>query len=690
MYRIDKLAVLLLSFAPGLGVLSSCTGSSPDRDDSRQRRVLILGVDGMDPVVLRELSDAGRVPNFTRVIDLGSFKPLATSIPPQSPVAWSNFISGAYPGTHEIFDFIHRDPNPRQGPAILPYLSTSKTLPPQRDWAISVGGWRIPLFGGRTQLLRQGGAFWDHLAAHGVDTVIYRMPANYPPPEVDHAGRFRCLCGMGTPDLLGTYGEFTFFTPDAPREGRTVGGGKFVRLRVRNHRATASLSGPDNFLRRPDRRGNSPPMSVEFELVRDPQENVAKITVGDKIVLLNEGEWSRWISVEFKTEITGSMALSAMRLPTSMSAMVRFYLKQVHPKLEVYVTPLNIDPLGPVIPISTPGDFSRVLAQACGRYYTTGIPEDTKALRSGALNEDEFLAQVRMVLDERITQYRYALEQFEHGCLFFYFGHIDQLSHIFWRDRDPQHPGRVPEEAVKYATMIEDAYVEMDALLGEALEVLNDDDTLIIMSDHGFTSFRRGFNLNSWLIDNGYLTVVNPSERARYTYLDGVDWSKTKAYALGLNALYVNLAERETHGVVRPGQEQKQLLAEIAQKLLNVRDTDGSRVIETIYLVDDIYPNADPAIAPDILVGYADGYRASWATAEGGMPFELFEDNLDRWSGDHCVAAHLVPGILVTNRKLRVEDPSLIDLAPTILVEFGVEPPPEMVGRSLFDDAGRP
>ncbi|MHC4218802.1 MAG: alkaline phosphatase family protein [Planctomycetota bacterium] len=682
MRRIVELIALAGVLATAWLSAPGCSGSA-DTDVDRDQRVLILGVDGMDPRLLSGLMAAGRVPNLSRLAADGSYRVLDTSAPPQSPVAWSNFICGADPGTHNIFDFIHRDPAPEHpGLAVEPYLSTSTIEPPKRDWAISFGDWQIPLFGPKNVLLRRGGAFWDDLIQHGVQTVVYRMPANYPPPEID-GKHFSCLCGMGTPDLLGTYGEFTFLTPDAPLGGRMVGGGRFSRLRLRNHRGTGKLVGPQNYLRKPDSRGSVPDLTAEVEVVRDPKASVAKITIGDELVLLKEGEWSDWVPVVFETGIPGSTVLGAMQLPTSIQAMVRLYLKSVHPKLELYVTPINIDPLKQVTPVGVPGDFPREIAEACGRYYTTGIPEDTKALRSGALTEDEFLAQVEILKQERIKQFRYALESFDRGCLFFYFGHTDQLAHIFWRDRDPGHPAHDAEEAKRYGSVIEDTYIEMDGLVGEALAALDDNDTLIVMSDHGFTSFRRGLNLNSWLIDAGYMTMIDGVSQEQSVYLAGVDWSKTKAYALGLNAMYINQAGREREGSVPPG-ARAALLQELSEKMREIRDTDGAPVIDTVYVVDEYYPNADRNIAPDILVGYADTYRASWSTAEGGSPLDLLEDNHDRWCGDHCIAHEIVPGILVTNRSVTVDDPNLTDLAPSVLNLYGIPAPEEMTGRVLF------
>ena len=674
----------------GRTFLATGNAASKIPAEVRNHRVLVLGVDGMDPVLLQNLFDAGEMPNFAKVAAQGSFKKLGTSMPPQSPVAWSNFICGSHAGVHQLYDFVHRDPNPTDSPlAIRPYLSSSRTIPPESDAVLNLGKWRIPLEGGETQLLRRGGSFWDELVAQGIDTAVYRVPGNYPAPSAAGPGPWCCMAGMGTPDLLGTYGEFTCFSSDTPWSGIQVSGGRFTHLDVRGHYAEAILTGPPNPLQGPDLRGKVPPLEAVVRITRDPSAKVAKLEVDDQIVLLNEGEWSDWVRVRFETGMPGTTVLNATGFPATIPAIVRFHLKQVHPELRFYVSPLNIDPTSPVTPISAPNSFAAQVAGACGLYYTAGIPEDTKALRAGALNEDEFLAQTRLIIEERYQQYHHALKNFKRGLLFYYFGHTDQLAHMFWRDRDPGHPGRVPEEAERYGTVIEDTYREVDVLLGETLETLNEDDTLIIMSDHGFTTFRRGFNLNTWLLEQGYLYLRNLHPNAEPPELTelglgDIDWSRTRAYALGINSLYLNLSGREKHGIVQQGEEQEALLRELTEKLRAVRDTDGSPVVNNVYDTEKLYAGADPEIAPDLLVGYARGYRASWSTVLGGFGKTLLEDNLDRWSGTHLIDPVLVPGILVTNRKVVVEDPTLSDVAPTILREYGITPPVEMTGRPLF------
>ena len=694
--------LVLIAFAFGGIIVATLWSRSPNATGRDRARALVLGFDGMDPKILRGLMDAGRMPNFTRLAEQGGFVPLETSMPPQSPVAWSNFISGTHPGTHQIFDFIHRDPDPGGGPAVLPGLSMSRTEPESLPWYLRwlpdpapwFGDYNIPLSSERVKLLRRGGEFWTHLIERGIKTTIYRVPANYPPPTLDGHTCACAISGMGTPDVMGTYGEFTHFSETVPPKGRKVGGGRFVNVAMIEHRANAVLEGPGNFLvdlealnrnLPPHQRFDAPPPTkVEFEIVRDPQAAIVKISIDDSVLVLREGEWSEWVQFELRTGVAGEWLLRAMTLPTRLPVMARFYVKQVHPTLELFVTPMNLDPTKPLNAISTPGDFSQQLADECGLYHTTGIPEHTAILTRGALNEDEYLQHCRIILDERIRQYRYALRQFGSGFLFFYFGTTDQLAHIFWRDRDPGHPGRRPEQAEQYAAVIDECYVEMDALLGEALDALDAKDTLIVMSDHGFGSFRRGLNLNSWLRDEGYLTLREPAGAERPSILADADWDRTRAYALGINSLYLNSLGRERRGIVAAA-DRADLLQEIGEKLLALRDPqDGARVVATVYHVDEFYPGADRRIAPDLLVGYAENYRASWATALGGAPHETFEDNLERWSGDHCVAHHLVPGILVTNRKIAVSEPALTDLAPTILAAFGIDKPAEMIGRNVL------
>jgi predicted AlkP superfamily phosphohydrolase/phosphomutase len=670
--------------AAGSTMLCSCGAPSSSAAVGRRGRVLILAFDGLDPRIVRGLMAQDRLPSFARVASEGSFEAIASSTPPQTPVAFSNIISGADPGSHSIFDFIHRDPNPPDTPlAVMPYFSMSAASDPASAVSLPLGRWRLPLTGGAMKQLRRGPELWDYLVRRGADVSVYDMPATYPPPEAPGKGRFRCVSGMGTPDLLGGYGEFTMLDTEAPARERRVGGGRFVRLAMSNHRATTELEGPENFLLKPEEGKRPEKMTVRLSIVRDPDHDVAKIEVGDRVVVLNAGEWSDWVQLDFETGMPGSTALSAAGAPTSIRGMVRFYLKQVRPGFKLYVSPINIDPSDPINPISSPPGLSKQIAKRDGPYYTVGIPEDTKALTHGALNEDEFRQQAYLVLEERAEQCRHALAGFEQGCMLSYFGTPDLMQHMFWRDRDPRHPGRLPEQGDRYRDVIDDLYVACDGIVGQCLPHLRDEDVLIILSDHGFTTFRRGFSVNTWLVENGYMNVRDPGRMGKDEIFMNTDWSRTRAYAIGLNSLYVNLQGREKYGTVAAARK-RALMDEIAQALLGATDDDGSAVVARVDIVEDVYPSADPTVAPDLVVGYADGYRSSWDTALGGMPVLMIEDNLDRWSGTHCIAAGLVPGMLITNRPVAADQPALWDIAPTVLDLFGIATPPEMRGRPLL------
>ena len=305
-----------------------------------------------------------------------------------------------------------------------------------------------------------------------------------------------------------------------PAQGRRVTGGRLVHVDLAgaNHRAEVEFEGPENFLVNPDKiDGPVPKMSVQLTIVRDPERDLVKIEVGDQRLLLKPRQWSRWVTLTFATQIPAATALDWLQAPTSVTGMVRLFVKSVHPKCEVYVSPINFDPLRPAGPISQPAGLAKEIARDAGRYATLGIPEDHNALQQEALNEDEFLSQAYLVHDERVDHYRRALAEFDAGCLFYYFGTTDLVSHMFWRDRDPGHPGRLPAQGDRYAHVIDDLYVHMDQTVGETLDQLRDEDTLIVLSDHGFTSFRRSVNLNTLLLEAGYLalrTGVRPGPAA--------------------------------------------------------------------------------------------------------------------------------------------------------------------------------
>lgn len=632
---------------------------------SGQQKLIILGIDGMDPQLLDRFMEAGKMPNFAKLAQTGSYKRLTTSIPPQSPVAWSNLITGMNAGGHGIFDFIHRDPKTMEL-----YFSTSRVEPPKHS--ISIGSWVIPLGSGSAEQLREGKSFWEILDQHGVPNSVIRIPANFPPVPA----KGFTLSGMGTPDLRGTYGTFSFYTDDPMATPGAVEGGQIIPVQVDNSQVKATLMGPDNSFRK-----NSPPTMEPFTASVDPLESVAKIELQGHEFVLKEGEWSDWVPVEFQL----------IPFFGNVRGMCRFYLKQAHPRFELYVSPVNIDPAAPALPISTPSSYSRDLAKEAGEFYTQGISEDTKALSAGVLDDKQFLEQSHTVLEEHRKIFDAEFPKFHEGLFFFYFSSLDLNAHMMWRLTDSKSPKYDAAAAAEYGSALEEFYQQIDEVLGEVLPKLDEHTTLLVLSDHGFAPYNRSFNLNTWLLNNGYVKLKSGNFDPNVP-MANVDWSNTRAYGIGLNGLYLNLRGREREGIVQSGIEENALLNELRTKLLAERDPEnGQPIITRIDFASEAYQGPNARKGPDALVGYNRGYRAGWQTILGNFPSDVLENNDNPWSGDHCMDYTLVPGVLLSNRKIEIASPALTDITPTILAEFGIAKPDVMAGHSVFaaDGAGR-
>lgn len=625
-------------------LLAGCSADPPET------RVIVLGFDGMDYQLTRRLLAEGRLPNLARLAETGGFAPLETSVPPESPVAWSNFITGMDPGGHGIFDFVHRDPD-----TLLPYASDAKALPD--GLTLKLGKWKFPLTGGGFVSLRDGAPFWKVLEESGIESWVIRMPANYPPSGL----ATRELSGMGTPDLNGA-SFFAFYTSELfyPSEGMT--GGEVFEWDVYDNMAEQKLYGPDNPLLQETER-----LTVDFRVYVDPAIGAAKLEIagGATELVLRVGEWSDWVPLEFEL------------LPfKSLHGICRFYLKAIEPELELYVTPINYDPLVPDAPIATPASFAAQLAETTGRFYTQGMPEDTKALTEGVLGLEEFLEQGLYAGHEVREQYRYVLDEFlagSAGFLFYYFGNPDQMSHAMWAAMDPEHPAWSPETYGRHADLIPSLYEELDEVVGQTLAALDDGTVLVVMSDHGFASWRRSFNLNSWLVENGFLVLKDPDLAEDPGFFRNVDWSRSRAYGMGINGLYINLQGRERNGIVDP-RDREAVMDEIAQKLLATLDpATGEPAVTNVYRREVVYDDRGRIeIGPDLQMGYAKGTRGSGKGALGDIEPQVLRDNLDDWTGDHIMDHRAVPGVLFTSRPLKAAAPSLEALAPALLAELGV------------------
>lgn len=622
------------------------------------KKIIILGLDGLDPNLLKLWMDAGKLPAFSRLRSEGSFSRLRTSIPPQSPVAWSNFITGTNPGGHGIFDFIHRDPENYM--AIFSASATTETTK-----TLSIGNVVLPISGGNVENLRKGKAFWQILEDYDIPATVFKIPSNYPPSPTKQ----RTISGMGTPDIRGTYGIFNYYTTAPAKINEDIGGGKIHEVYVIGNMVESKLPGPINSFKK-----DRPDSSIDFRVYIDPVNPIAKIVIQDHEFILKEGEWSSWKKLNFKM------------IPTqSASGICMFYLKQIRPEFKLYVSPINIDPGDAILPISTPKSYSEELEKIFGPFYTQGLPADTSALDNGVLDDGEFLKQDDIVLKERLQMFEYELERFDSGLLFYYLSSSDQRQHMFWRLIDKEHPNFDALLASKYGNTIENIYIESDKILDKAIQKADKNTIIMVLSDHGFSPFRRSFNLNTWLKEYAYHSLINEWRQGESSLFLNTDWSKTKAYALGLNGLYINQKGREAQGIVSDGAEKEMLVREIARKLENFKDPKtGDKPVLRAFISKDVYKGPYVKDAPDIILGFNYGYRISWSSPLGRMPKNIMEDNTEKWSGDHCMAPEVIPGILLMNRKIKSDFPALYDLAPTILKIFGIKKPPEMIGNPII------
>ncbi len=459
---------------------------------------------------------------------------------------------------------------------------------------------------------------------------------------------------MGTPDLRGTFGTFSYYTDDPVEAARDVSGGRIIPVRLEDNCAAIIIEGPENTLRK-DHARSTATMIVR----RDPTQPAALFEIGGDRFILRQGEWSGWIHMRFPI-VPGIK---------SAAGMVRIFARQLQPGFGLYVSPVNLDPAAPELPISTPSSYSRELAAAVGPFYTQGIAEDTAAFRQHVLDRAEYRRQSGEVATEQFAMLEHELDRFRSGLLFIHFLGIDQDSHVLW--------GKYDDELLA-------TYRRVDTEVGRVMRRA-DGALLLVISDHGFARFDRAVNLNTWLMREGFLVLDSPDVRSTSGVFSHIDWSRTRAYAVGLNGIYLNLRNREKNGIVNPGEEATDTVNEIRRKLLALRDgANGKALARAVYRARDVYSGEALPSAPDLVVGWSAGYRTSWESALAAISSEMIVDNFDEWRGDHCIAADLVPGVLFSSRAVRLPNPRLEDLTTTLLAEFGLKPGPGMTGRDLF------
>ena len=617
------------------------------------KRAVIVGFDGMDPELAERFINEGKLPNLAKLRERGTFKKLRTTFPAISPVAWSTFITGVNPGKHNIYDFLGRDLN-----NYLPFLSSAEIRGPKRS--VKIGKYVIPLGKPTVKGMRHGTPFWHWLGKAGIFCSVIRVPVTFPPEKFDGV----LLSGMCVPDLKGSQGTFCLCTT-RKIGGKFREGGVHVPITRNGSGWHSYIPGPED----PLQSGSGAELRAEFT-IKTEGDNQARISLASESFSFKVGEYSAWIPVKFKAG-----------LGFSARGICRFYLKELSPEVEVYVTPVNIDPGRPDLPISHPVTYSIYLSKLFGPYATLGLAEDTWALNEKVLDDQAFLDQCYSNHEDRERMFFDALDKTRDGLCACVFDTTDRVQHMFWRYLEEDHPASrgIPKE--QRPNVIEDLYTRMDRLIGRVLKQIDESTLLLVISDHGFKSFARGVNLNAWLHQNGYLALKSGKTESG-DWFEDVDWSKTRAYTMGLNGLFLNMKGREREGIVLQGAEADALKMELRQKLDGLVDPEFGRAgITGVFDCDSTYSGPYVDNAPDLLIGYGEGFRASWDSVMGKVTGRIFEDNVKAWSGDHCVDPRLVPGVLFSNYKIGDEKPAIADVAPTMLTLFGLQIPTHIDGK---------
>lgn len=619
----------------GLAMASS-GGLAAAARGTRRPGLVVLGFDGVDPRLVERW--ARYLPHLSRLAKRNGMVPLGSTNPPNSPVAWTTFATGRPPTEHGVFGFLRRDPATYL-PGTAPYTI--------RGPSFRATGVRKPT----VESHRHGEAFWEILDRKRVAQTLLFVPYAYPPPDLAHG---RVAAGLGTPDLRFTNSSFTLFTSaasDGDRKDR-VAGGRIVRLAPQGSVVETHLEGP----RGPGRSYLRVPVRMEL----DRKHGRVTLSLGGHQERLRQGQRSGWFPVRFEAE------------GLSLAGRVRFRLLSLRRELRVYASPIQFDPARPALPLGGPSPWLQKALDVHGGLPTVGWAHDTSAVNAGALPENLFLEDLLDTMEGRADLLLRELGSGFARLLVGVFTGTDRAAHMFYRDTRREHGGRLRK-----------VYQAMDRIVGRVQRALPAGTRLLVMSDHGFHPFDRMVHLNTWLGSQG---LFFPEQAGRdIKFLRNVDWNRTKAYALGNGQLYVNCRGRESHGSVAPGPSRKKVLETVRTRLLALKDPETGKA--PVCAVYDVADRASPEVrqsAPDLQIGFAAGYRSSWETSLGGAPTGSYlAANPKAWCGDHAASdVQETPGFITANVRLAHQDPNLLDLAPTLLADCGVEPAGS--GRSLL------
>jgi predicted AlkP superfamily phosphohydrolase/phosphomutase len=685
---LKRLLVALLGISTGIAV--GC--GSPRPPEKFRQKLVILGFDGMDPRLVKRWMDEGKLPNIQKLARAGSgVRALGTTHSPESPTAWASFATGVNAGKHNIYDFLIRDTT-----TYLPDLGMVHFEPPH--FILNY----IPVSRPEIASIRGGTSFWVTAGRAGVRTSELTVPVTFPPEEVPNG---ELLSGLPTPDIRRTMGTFYYFGTDLSRyeEGDTEFGGILKRLIFDGDTAQTELIGPPNPIvkqqmrelrARPGPRSESDKMRLaELEAREDVRLPItihwnragrtATIDLADASIHLAEHQWSKWINLDF-----------TINLFLHVHGMAQLYLISAGPELQLYISPVNFKPDQPPTPMSYPARFSADLYERLGPYRTLGWAEATWPLNEERIDEKVFMDDLYRAFDDRAQVILQRIDSKQWDLLVGVIESTDRVQHMMWRLIDPQHPMYDKDLAARFGDSIERVYRRCDDFVGEVRSKIDPSTPIIIVSDHGFRSFRQSVNLNTWLVQEGFMALKGqqPGDKKLQdlfgggTFWENVDWTRTRAYAMGLGQIYLNLQGREGHGIVSSGEEARRVTDDLADRLLTMTDPNThQRMVDAVYKRDNIYSGPYVKNASELQVGLAEGYRVSWQSTLGGSPPGIVYPNMKKWSGDHGSYDYKqTSGVLISSRKLEAADPSIIDIAPTVFKYFGVPIPSDIDGKPLF------
>lgn len=561
---------------------------------------LILGFDSFDPQTFETLASQGRLPNLAEFAQAGHYSRFQVSDPPQTEVSWTSIATGLDPGGHGIFDFVHRDPS-----SYTPYVSL---LPTQRK-----------AFGVQFRSPTQARTLFDEAASLGYPATSLFWPATFP-ARLDSP--VHTLPGLGTPDITGKLGVGILYTDVA----------EMVQARQKTQVKVLESTGKGRFkgqLEGPlaKKGGKVNPASLEFQLEAS-ERGAAKLSIAGQSIPLAPGEWSPVLEIPFK--------LGAF---ITISALTRAILAHHNSGIRLYFLPLQIHPLRSPWRYAAPPAWVRQAWRQHGPFLTLGWPQDTTALEEGCITDEQFLTLCESIFDSRERLLMGQLDSFKEGVLAAIFDDLDRVQHMFRRS----HP-----------EVVEAWYVRLDSLVGRIRQRLAEQGKqkirLLVVSDHGFSDFEQKVHLNRWLLENGYLTKLNGgSSNGRQPGLEDVDWPRSQAYAVGLNSLYLNLAGREGQGSV-PTDQAQIIVEKLRSELLSWQAAEGRPVVQRTLTRQEAFSGPMVSYGPDLLIGYAPGFRASAETGLGKWGESALTPNADHWRADHCIDSQAVPGVIFCNQ----------------------------------------